>query len=429
MSRFDVAIVGAGVAGLAASAFLRRRGVRVALLEATQRLGGRVFTDHPAALGGAPFDHGASWLHSGRRNVLTRIGLSRRLSLEESPRGRRRALFIAGRPARPDEEAAFDAAEARFEAGLAALAAAPADRAFAAATEALGPDPWYPTFEAIESDLIAAAPAPAFSLHDWQANALEGANFAPPEGLGPFIVDLLARPAGPVWFGTEVREIHWQEREGVRLLTPRGEILARAAILTVSTGVLATRLRFTPALPAAVEAAIAALPMGLLSKIALRARSAERFGFGPGTFVLSPRPHRGSPFMSFLFWPKGRDHVIGFFGAETAWALASAPAREVSAFARARVGAMLGSAALSHFAEEGVVTRWGTDPAFLGAYAYARPGQAEARRRLAEPWGEGRLLFAGEACHVGLAGTVAGAFESGRRAARAVLAQLRGSLG
>jgi monoamine oxidase len=69
-----------------------------------------------------------------------------------------------------------------------------------------------------------------------------------------------------------------------------------------------------------------------------------------------------------------------------------------------------------------VVTGWGTNPLTLGAYAYARPGYADARRWLAEPVFDGRLSFAGEACHVGLAGTVGGAYLSGVAAAERLLA-------
>src|SRR5579859_2926504 len=60
----DVVVVGAGVAGLAAASQLRARGRSCALLEAADRIGGRAWTTHPAALGGKPFDHGASWLHT-----------------------------------------------------------------------------------------------------------------------------------------------------------------------------------------------------------------------------------------------------------------------------------------------------------------------------------------------------------------------------
>jgi monoamine oxidase len=55
-----------------------------------------------------------------------------------------------------------------------------------------------------------------------------------------------------------------------------------------------------------------------------------------------------------------------------------------------------------------------------GAYAYARPGAAAARLRLGEPLPGGRLVFAGEACHPTLGGTLAGAWLSGQQAARRV---------
>jgi hypothetical protein len=56
MREFDVAIVGAGIAGLAAARAIASAGKKVLLLEARQRIGGRVFTDSDL---GFAFDHGA----------------------------------------------------------------------------------------------------------------------------------------------------------------------------------------------------------------------------------------------------------------------------------------------------------------------------------------------------------------------------------
>jgi monoamine oxidase len=67
-----------------------------------------------------------------------------------------------------------------------------------------------------------------------------------------------------------------------------------------------------------------------------------------------------------------------------------------------------------------LVTRWDADPFVLGAYSFVRPGDADARMALAEPLADGHLLFAGEACHNGMAGTLAGAWISGQDAARIV---------
>ncbi len=420
MNAPEIAIVGAGVAGLAAASFLARRGARVILLEALPRAGGRAFTDHPAALGGVPFDHGASWLHSAERNPLARLGRWRGEALIDTARARQRLVIIAGRPATEAELAARDAADAALEAALVARAGRPgADPSFAAALDDLPPNPWHANSEAIEATLIAAADPARLSLADWRANRLEGTNLLPPEGLGAYVLRLLAPPAGVLAAATAVSRIDWGGG-GVTLETPRGTVAAKAAIVTVSTGVLAAgHITFTPALPVTTASAIAALPMGLLSKVALRAEGAERLDLPPGCFVERRLDARGEPFMAFNAWPRGRDHVVGFIGGGAAWALARAGVKAAEDFARAELARLFGTRAARAFAPGAVATTWGSDATFLGAYAYPLPGAAAARLALATPLAGGRLAFAGEACHPTLAGTVAGAFISGRAAARA----------
>ena len=66
----DVVVIGAGVAGLAASRTLREAGRSHVVLEAAGRVGGRAWTGRPEALGGEVFDYGAIWLHAAERNPL-----------------------------------------------------------------------------------------------------------------------------------------------------------------------------------------------------------------------------------------------------------------------------------------------------------------------------------------------------------------------
>ena len=75
----EIVIVGAGVAGLSAASRLRSLGARVALIEASNRIGGRAWTTRPATLGRQPFDHGAVWLHAADRNPL--VALAERASV------------------------------------------------------------------------------------------------------------------------------------------------------------------------------------------------------------------------------------------------------------------------------------------------------------------------------------------------------------
>ncbi len=418
----DIAVVGAGVAGLAAAGLLRGKGLRVALLERGARTGGRAWTDRPAALGGAPFDHGPQWLHAAQRNPLIALAQSRGVAVHPDTPWDDRSL-VMDPPGRPAASTAYDDAEARWQDVVRARLGG-ADTSLARAAQAVADDPWTATIEAWEGAIIAAGDADELSLHDWHANALEGENFVAPGGLGALVAACLAPDAGEVRLGVRVTGIE-AEPGGVRVLTDQGVLRAGAALVTVSTGVLrAEAIAFAPALPNHVLRALDGLPMGLLSKIALRAADAERFGLKPATGVFRRLEARGAPFLSTIFWAGGTDLAVGFVGGRAAWALAGRP-DEAASFMLDDLAATLGHDVRRHLVP-GLATRWGEDACFLGAYAYATPGNAGARAVLGAPLWDGRLMFAGEACATdGLAGTVAGAYLSGRHAAQAMLGCLQ----
>jgi monoamine oxidase len=417
----DVIVVGAGVAGLAAAAALRRAGVTVEVLEAAGRIGGRAFTDHPAALDGAAFDHGASWLHAAERNKVADLARAHGDPLTESTGDWKQHVMLDGRRATAAELAEYDAAWERFSDLGTARAKNGEDISLAEAVGPMRDNPWAATIANWEACLIAAAPAEELSVRDWYLNELHGSNLRVPGGLGALVARRLAPQAGAVRLATPVTGIAWQRPDGrVAVVTPAGELSARACIVTVSTGVLAAgAIGFAPDLPSVQADAIAGLPMGLLTKVALRAGGADRFGIPPGTSVYR-RMAAGDPGMTFHAWPGGADHVVGFVGASTAWEMSRAGTAATEAFARAELRQLLGSDA--HFGDA-VVSGWGTDPWHRGAYAYARPGMAAARAAMDAALGP--LIFAGEAwCTDGLAGTVGGAFLSGERAAGLALARM-----
>ena len=416
-----VAIIGAGVAGLAAARRLRRDGIPVTLLEASGRIGGRAFTENPAALGFAAFDHGASWLHAAQRNPLVPLADPSQDILVNSDDARTELLFIEGRRADVAEKATYEAAWDRLEEAVApALAADGPDRSLADAMASMRDDPWAATVARWEGAIIAAADDDALSVRDWHQNRLDGPNLTVRGGLGAFVARRLATD---VELATPVTAVAWDGAHGVRIENARGTVHAAACIVTASTGVLASgAIRFTPALPQPVQAAIAGLPMGLLSKIALRAVGQDRCGVVANTGLVQ-RMSANGPSIAFIAWPRGLDHVVGFVGGRAAWSVASDPAT-AEALARSELRAMLGGAA--QFADGAVVTGWGNDPFTLGSYAYAPPGQAGMRRQLEAAFPAERLLFAGEACRtVGLAGTVGGAFLSGELAAARLMQLLQ----
>lgn len=402
-----VVVVGAGVAGLSAAAHLRAAGVDVTVLEAAPRIGGRARTVRPAVLGGAVLDLGASWLHAAHANPLVALA-GPGDGLVDSDALRSERLSIAGRPATAAEQAAYEACWSAVE----GLAPDGADTSLAELMAPLAENPWAPTVARWEGAVIAAADADVLSAQDWRRNLLPPPNLVAPGGLGDFVA---RRLGGAVHLGTPVRRIRW-DGPGVSVEAAKGVVRAAACIVTVSTGVLAgDAIRFDPALPPDVLDAVDGLPMGLLSKVALPAQGADRLGLADDTTLVQ----QGAAGMTFNAWPLGRAHLVGFVGGRAAWGVAGGDAA-AEAMARDQVRAMLGRVRLGRGA---VVTGWGTDPLFRGAYAYARPGRAGSRAALAAAFPGERLLFAGEACRAdGLAGTVGGAWLSGRDAAARLLA-------
>ena len=422
MTRVDVVIVGAGAAGLAAAVALLAAGRSTLLLEAAEAPGGRARTTTPAALRGAWLDEGAAWLHMAEHNPLVPMAKRAGHELKQAFRTDSR-MFLGDRPATATDHAAYEAADAAwFDIVLNRPAEPDVDLATAA-----GPfrheNPWAPTVEAWHASLIDAVDAPYLSLADFRLNQLDGENLIAERGFGRLLRDLLEADAGPIRCRCPVHRIAWGGHE-MRVETPQGTINAASVIVTVSTGVLnAGSITFDPPLPADTEAAIDNLPMGLLSKVVLRARNADRLGMTGPTHAFRRLERLGGPFMSFNAWPRGTDHVIGFVGGDAAWAVASDPHAAID-LAHTEWRAMFGARADAIFAEGGFPTEWGTDPHHLGAYSYARPGGAGARAALAQPIADGRLLFAGEACRTdGMAGTVGGAVLDGRRAAALVLGE------
>jgi len=424
----DVVVVGAGVAGLAAAADVRALGRSCTVFEAADRIGGRAWTTHPAALGGAAFDHGASWLHDADRNPLVPMASAAGHALIHSDEVRESRTFIGDRLADAAGLAAYEQAYERLVGKAEARAAAgPPDMSLAEAIVASPDDPaenaWRATVAAWEGAIIAGADAADLSLLDWWNNALKGRNLAVAGGLGALVSDLLGPRAGAVHLGAPVGRIRWQEPGGrVVVETSRGTVTARGCVVTVSTGVLAAgHIRFAPGLPADVQESIHGLPMGLLTKVALRASGADRLDLPPFCGIDRQLASADESAMVFHAWPFGADHVIGFVGGRAAWELAAAGPAAAEDFARQRLRAMFGARADGGLAGGALATAWGTDQRVLGAYCYARPGAGGARAVLAQPLIDGRLVFAGEACPLdGLAGTVGGAYLSGRRAAAAL---------
>jgi monoamine oxidase len=403
----EVIVIGAGAAGLAATRSLLAAGCRVALLEARDRIGGRAWTERWRGLA---FDHGASFIHAERLNPWTTI--ARRLGIATAIDLRRRLLFIGGRQASEEELAAFLAA--RRQAQSQVVEAAQAGRPVSIAQAVQGSGPWAPQAQVALGPWLLGAENAGADAADF-ADGVSGRDRLVATGYGQLVA---AYGRGlPVTLNAAVQRIDYRGK-GVVVDTAAGRLGGRLAIVTLSAGVLAAgRVRFEPALPLEKQRAIDALPMGLLTKVALRFEG-DPFGQGD-TFYLHRRTADQRAAL-YMVRPCGEDLALAFIGGDLARELEEAGEAAAGEFALEPLLEIFGNGLRSRL--RGVrQTRWGIDPFAMGSYAVARPGAATMRDVLGSPLAD-RLLFAGEACAGdGWAATVAGAHQSGRRAAREAL--------
>jgi monoamine oxidase len=406
----DIAIIGAGAAGLGAAMALRKAPVSTLVLEARDRPGGRGWT---ARIEGLDLDLGCGWLHSANVNPLAALAEPLGFALDKSTPPWSRPPI---NPVAPAQQAAFGRALDELEARIDAAAARGEDRPVA---ELMVPgDPLNPRLDAFSS-YYNGAEFDRVSTLDFARFEDTGVNWRVRRGYGALIAALGA--GAQLRLGAPVTTLdHAGPR--LRLETPRGTVTARAAIVTAPSPMIADgRLAFRPDLPAHREAA-AALPLGLADKVFLHLDGAE--AFEPDTYV------RGDPTRvetgSYNVRPLGRPLIEAYLGGRNAKALEAQGPGASAAFAIEELAALLGSDIRARLRPV-AATAWGADPWALGSYSYARPGFAGARAAYAEPV-ENRIFFAGEAASIHAFSTAHGAFATGQTAAAQCLAALGAAL-
>jgi monoamine oxidase len=403
MEETDVVVIGAGAAGVAAARRLAAGRVPTVVLEARSRVGGRAWTMRGA---GQPLDLGCGWLHSADENEWAAVAATVGFTLDRTPPPwgvRRRTI---GFP--PAELEEFRAASERFFDQLHAAETSLPDRP---ASDFLEPgNRWNPLLNSV-STYISGVELDQVSVHDLNNYHDSGTNWRVTEGYGA-LVEAYAAPLDVRLDCPATLIDHAGKR--LRIATPNGDIAARAAIVAVPTSMLAREvLRFSPALPDKVAAADK-LPLGLDDKFFLHVEHADDLPVETRIFGARDRPTG-----TYQLRPFGRPVIECYFGGSLARDLEADGGDAFARLAIDQIAAHLGADIRKRLSPI-FGSAWGSDPWALGAYSYARPGDAGARTVLAETVEE-RLFFAGEACSVNDYSTAHGAYRTGETAAEAVL--------
>lgn len=429
MEHVDTIVIGAGVAGLTAARLLARAGRRVVVLEARDRVGGRVWTDRSDGL---VTDLGASWIHGvtgspvaaaaeafGMRSVEFTVG-------GYQPDGRPMAYYG------PDGERLPAAAAQRFArdirsvdaALLEVVAASEPDASYRDVTEsALARQAWdddrtqrVREFLEHRAEEQYGAWIEDLAAHGLDDDSIDGDEVVFPDGYGRLPEHLAA--GLDVRLGHVVSHVRWST-DGVAVTSDQGEFTAASAVLTVPVGVLqADDFVIEPSLPEPVAGALGRLAMNAFEKVVLRFPT--RF-WDEGVYAIR---QQGPESRSWHSWYD----LTELHGTPTLLTFAAGPtAEETREWSEERiVDSVL--AQLRRLYGERVedpsqvhVTAWQDDRFARGSYAYMTLGSTTADHDdLATPVG-GVLHLAGEATWTDDPATVPAALFSGHRATSNVL--------
>ena len=437
-----VLVLGAGVAGLVAARLLHDSGYRVTVLEARDRIGGRVWTDDGV---GAPVDLGGSWVHGVEGNPLalwcSKLGV--RLISSEADR-----LLIDERASAPTRTAqrrkAFRGAAAfgtaiafaSWKSKFLTNVRGPRSVSVKDAIEPLLHASWLPEVDRLViatyvegSEGVNGSVWDQLSAEEWFPSEGFDGNAQPQGGFKPLLED--AARGLDIRLNAPVSVLHWHGGGVVATLQDGQRLEAERAIVTLPVGLLRDgRFRLDPLPPVGQQQAIGRLGYGagVLAKVYLRfphvfwPQKSKWFGRLPDA------PDRRGTFNTFVSHVEetGLPILLSFGNGHTAVRYDREMSDEqVKQAALASLRKMFGGNKVPE-PEAFVFPRWLSDPWSLGGYSYPAIGSPpEDHDDHARPLG-GRVFFAGEATEPVEYGTVHAALWSAELAAEALHRRVTG---
>lgn len=419
----NIIIIGAGMAGIAAARTLLDAGHTVTILEARDRIGGRVFTS--TGWPNIPLDLGASWIHGTTGNPLTTLADAANITRLPTHYNNGTTYATNGTKLTDTQvETLFENAKALFETALEnantdqtitdALEAASQWQALSVAEQRAFRHALNVTLEHEFSGSIAAMSAVNYD----DSSAYPGDDVLFPGGYKQ-IIDHLAQGL-TIERNQRVTEIDYSN--DITIYTDQGQFTADQVIVTLPIGVLKQEaVAFTPTLPAEKLAAIDAMGSGLLDKLYLRFPTA----FWETNLELidwiSAEPGRWNEWINIHHYV-GEPILLGFNAADYAKKLSTWTDEAVVADAMDVLRTLYGADIPDPISWQR--SNWYADPFAWGSYSFNAVDASSDTRELLGNTVADRLFFAGEATSKAYPATVHGAYLSGLRAARDLIRTL-----
>lgn len=429
VDRYDTVVVGAGVAGLTAARILAGSGRRVVVLEARDRVGGRVWTDRS---GDRVTDRGASWIHGVDGDPVAAAVATFGMPVREytvgsyQPDSRPIAYYGPGaeRLSALDVQRFADDIRAVDDALEDLIAASASDASYADVTEtALTSLGWdgdradrAREFLTHRTEEQLGAWIEDLAAHGLDNDAIDGDEVVFPDGYGRLPEHLA--DGLDVRLGHIVSRVRWAA-DGVTVTTDRGAFAADSAIVTVSVGVLQSAdFVIEPEVPEPVASALDRLEMNAFEKVFLHFPA--KF-WDDDVYAIRQQGPDGEWWHSWydLTAVDGTPTLLTFAAGPAAKAIREWETTKVVESVLSQLKRLYGDRVLQPVAVH--VTSWQDDPFARGSFAYMKIGATTSDHDdLATPIG-GVLHLAGEATWTDDPATVPAAMCSGHRAAINVL--------
>ena len=415
-----VLVVGAGIAGIGAAQLLQKAGYEVVILEARQRIGGRIWTDRSL---GTAIDMGASWIHGANGNPITKLTKQYQIKTATSKRWQVKLYkadfsVLSNEALRQKREMAFWMYRRAYQ--LANLQYK--DTPMASMLERLikdydltVEDQNYLRWRLRVSELSEGESLHHLSTWYDASKRFQGGQLVFPQGYDQ-VVKKLAEGL-TIHLGQVVNNVRWGQKK-VKITTQQNKTFeGDLALITLPLGVLKTgKVAFAPKLPAFKQKAIHSLGMGLLNKIVLQF---EDFFWDKKLQFISHLSPQTNPYLMYMNWgyfsqkPILIATVAGKFGK----VLEEENINYTKKQALATLTDMFGKTSKLVSIK---TTHWWSDPYSQGSYAHLPVG-VKATQFAALGKSIGNLFFAGEATHPTYLATVHGAYLSGTQTANEII--------